>query len=283
MKKILILLVIGFLILVTGCGRTTPNLEPELIEYHKGTQGLEMNFVRNLPPDEISEGSEFIIGLELRNKGAYDIENGEISVSGYDQSKIQINEHGKYFNIEGKKPGFPEGGYEIINFRGKNIDFPKIKETDPARFKIITRYDYQTEAGAEVCINPDIYSHVKTKEKICEPKEIILSDGQGAPVAVTKIQQEAVPFENRIRIKFNIYMENKGEGDIKDNITLDEVRLANVPITCTKNNIELEEDEKIECYTEILAGAGAYLTSLSIKLDYGYISRIGKIVQIRKQ
>ncbi len=283
MKKILILLITGFIIILAGCKRTTPDLEPELIEYHKGTHALKMNFVENLPPDEITEGSEFIIGLELENKGAFDIENGEISISGYDQSKIQIDDPEKYFNIEGKKPGFPEGGYEIMNFQGKNIDFPKIKEIDPAKLKIIARYDYQTEAGAEVCINPDIYSHIKTKENICEPKEITLSDGQGAPVAVTKIQQEPVPFENKIRIKFNIYLENKGDGNIKDNITIDEVRLANVPIACTKKNIELKEDKKIECYTEILADAGAYLTSLSIKLDYKYISRISKAVQIKKQ
>jgi len=284
MKKTLLLLLIVIVLFNFGCKKTTPNLEPELIEYHKGTQALTINFVENLPPDEITEESEFMIGLELRNKGSYDIESGEILISGYDKSEIQINEPNKYFSIDGKKPGFPQGGYEIINFQAKNIDFPEIKkkEGDPTRFLIIARYPYQTEAGAEVCINPDIYSNVKTKETICEPKEITLSEGQGAPVAVTKIVPKLIPFENKVKLAFEIYIENEGDGEVKDNISIEDVRLANVPISCTHDKIKLKEKErKIECSTEIPINSGAYLSSLSIKLDYEYISRIKKTIKIK--
>ena len=73
-KKTILFMAILILLFSLGCRRQS-GIDPGVIEYHKGTDGLKMEFVKNLPPDEIIEGNEFVIGLELRNKGAADIES----------------------------------------------------------------------------------------------------------------------------------------------------------------------------------------------------------------
>jgi hypothetical protein len=285
MKKTIIILLTIVVLLSFGCRRTTPGLEPEVIEYHKGTQGLEINFIENVPPDEIIEGSEFAIGVELRNKGAYDIEDGRLLIYGFEEGYVSITPREIEFDIEGRSPGFPEGGYEIINFQGKNIAFPSIEEKIESPFTIGANYLYQTEAGAEVCINPDILGYLNTKEKVCEPKEVALSGGQGAPVAVTRIAQSAAVSGNKVKITFIIYFANKGDGKVISDVDVKEVRLANVPITekCSAPSKKLKGNDEatITCTTEISANKGAYISPLSIKLKYDYIEQLDKRMSIK--
>ena len=285
MKKIFISILLILVLISLGCKRfTTPDIEePEVIEYHKGTQGLEMSLIKNLPPGEIIEGGEFVIGLELRNKGAYDIKDGRISIYGFEDGYVAIFQPDMYFNIEGKKPGFPEGGYEILNFEAKNIAIPEIAEKYSAPFTISAYYNYQTEAGIEVCINPNLYSYIRTKETVCEPETITTSGGQGAPVAVTKVEEQFSPLGGSIKVNFVIHFADKGDGKVVGGVRINEVRLSNVPISCETDYIELKgkEEKYILCTTETLPSAGSYIAPLSIKLSYDYTSKIDKTLNVR--
>ncbi|MBR9691852.1 hypothetical protein GOV06_03615, partial [Candidatus Woesearchaeota archaeon] len=184
-SKILIMIFAVFILAGFGCQRGAPGFEPELVEYHKGYGGLEINIVKGLPPDEVIEKGEFVVGLELKNKGAYDIEGGKIIVYGFEDGYVSLDKFQVNVDIDGKKPGFPEGGFEIVNFNGINHAIPGSADIFLSPFTVRAYYRYQTEAGAEVCINPNIYSYVKTKEIVCEPGAVELSGGQGAPVAIT--------------------------------------------------------------------------------------------------
>ncbi|MEE9525496.1 MAG: hypothetical protein V3V78_02710 [Candidatus Woesearchaeota archaeon] len=279
-KKIIFAIILTLFII--GCGRT-PSLEPEVIEYHKGFDGLEITSVKNLPPNEILKGTEFVIGLELRNKGAYDIEDGLIMIYGFPKGYALITRPEFYFDIEGKQPGFPEGGYGIINFNIKGADLPERMKEYPAAYTIKANYRYQTEAGTEVCINPFVYSYMKTKETVCEPKEVVLKKGQGAPVAVTRVQQSFAPIGNKIQVTFIINIENKGDGKVIDKVYLDEVRLANVPLSCEPQEITLKEKEEssIICTTETLVSSGAYISPLSVKFNYIYSQVLDKKLTIK--
>ena len=137
--KIKILIILIIVLFSLGCTSVTPKIEPEAIDYHKGFIGLKADTAKNLPPKEIMQGNDFVIGLELENKGAFDISEGRIYVYGFEQGYVAINQPIVYFDVEGKKPGFPEGGYEIINIKARNIAVPEISETYPAAYTIKNR------------------------------------------------------------------------------------------------------------------------------------------------
>ena len=134
--KIKILIPI-LLLLVTGCQTKTPDLYPEVIEYHKGTDAIVMNFIENLPPNEVIEGTDFAIGLEIRNKGAYDVRGAKISMSGYTLGRTIVTPRDIYLDLEGKQPGFPEGGYEIANFQVTNAKVLDPEDDVPETFKAV--------------------------------------------------------------------------------------------------------------------------------------------------
>jgi len=283
MRKIFFIMFVLSVLIISGCKSKTPGLEPTAILYHQGIEALDIQPVKGLPPAEIMEGNEFIIGLELRNKGAYDIEGGRISIYGFKGSYVAIENSVIEVNIEGKKTGFPEGGYEVINFKAKNIGVPEIIETFTPSYTIDAFYRYQTEAGVDVCINPNAYSYIKTKETICEPKEIILKGGQGAPVAVTRVEEAVSPFGDKVKINFIIHFENQGNGEVKGGVYVTDVRLSNVPISCFPDKpveIKKKEDKSILCTADTLLSSGTYIAPLSIKLAYEYNTLIDKKIKI---
>ena len=113
MKKMMVIFCLAVVLISSGCMQRRATGEVEVVDYHKGTQGLVMNFIKNLPPDEIWEGSEFIIGLELRNLGANKISNAVIKVTGFDLEYTEPKkEEEKTFSLEGRSPGYPEGDYQ---------------------------------------------------------------------------------------------------------------------------------------------------------------------------
>jgi len=283
MKKIIIAILLILVLFNGGCKNVTPTTEPRVIEYHTGTDGLSINIVKGLPPDDVIEGGEFVIGLELRNKGAYDIEGGKILVYGFEGGYTTVEQPEAYFNIEGKKPGFPEGGYNVMNFKARNIGMPEVIDVYPTSFTVSAYYRYQTDAGTEVCINPYIYSYIKTKEMVCEPKEIDLKGGQGAPVAVTKIEEIFSPFGNNIRVDFVVHIANKGDGQVVGGVYIGEAKLSDTPISCKPDFVELKgkEEKSIVCTAETLLSSGAYVAPLSVKLVYDYISTVDKKLNIR--
>lgn len=279
-KIIIILLLITFFSF--GCvRRPPPSLEPELIEYHKGTDGLVMEFLQNAPPDEVWENSEFSVGIELKNKGAWPIESGSVVISGFVPDYISIEPLEKTIDLQGKSPGYPEGDYSVINFRAKNINIPKgSKEyTD----SIIARayYDYQTDATVDVCINPFIYSYVKTRETVCEIRDISVSGGQGAPVAITSVKEKISPPNEGMSVEFLIEIKNVGPGEVLGKVRLEGAKLANRLISCSPQLLDMKKGEKtIRCKTTIDKEKGAYLAPLSLSLSYTYTSKINKKIRI---
>jgi len=280
MKKIILLMIV--LVIISGCRKQT-GIDVEVIEYHKGVDGVEMKFVENLPPREIIERSNFVIGVELRNKGAYDVEAGRITVYGFEGGYTSIDVPEIDFDIEGKKPGFPEGGYEIINFQAKNIAIPEIVDVYDAPFTVRTFYRYETEAGTEVCINPNIYSYVENRYAVCKPEEVKLTGGHGAPVAVTRIEESFAPYGNDIKVNFIIHFQNKGDGEVIEGVYIDEVMIADEELECVADFIEMTDDKEktVVCSMQTSLSQGAYLAPMLVRLGYDYTSKLDKTLKIR--
>ena len=97
MNKRLIFIFIVVSLFLIGCGvRPTDERPITDGDIRKGTEGLNMKFVRNAPPDRVFEDGVFPMAVELKNKGASDIgddkktqdikEQGGIVVFGFEKT-----------------------------------------------------------------------------------------------------------------------------------------------------------------------------------------------------
>ncbi|MBN1502823.1 hypothetical protein JW930_04715 [Candidatus Woesearchaeota archaeon] len=269
-------------------------------EYRKGTQGLVMSFVQGNPPQQLFKSSPFIVMVQLWNRGAEDIEGGKIYLTGYDK-KYVFGEHQKEmsFSIEGKSPFNPEGDMtELVEFKDPSIEaIPDDIDTFAQSIKVSACYYYRTVASPEICINPRQYS-ADASESVCQVKDVSLSGGQGAPIAVTKVEQELM--DNKIFLK--IYIQNSGGGtpfevnkgitdchknlqitDI-DKINIEEVGFSNFQLTsgCKPNPIRLVNNQGFFICSAELDNLGdtAFVTPLEIRVGYNYRQTLTKTVKI---
>ena len=70
-------------------------------------------------------------------------------------------------------------------------------------------YRYKTIADPKVCIDPNPFRAVQER-KVCEVRDQSLGGGQGAPVAVTKIEEQV----GSDKIHFRIFIQNVGDGEV---------------------------------------------------------------------
>ena len=150
-------------------------------------------------------------------------------------------------------------------------------------------YGYKTIANPVVCIDPNPFG-VYTASKACQPRTVTEMGGQGAPIAVTKVEQ--IP--SRGKVQFKIYIENKAKGkaiadekvstcnlieptDYKyiNKIDSYEVEASGLNLVACQpdpENLRLVDDKGvIICSFDTDQSVPAYTTPLKIELDYNYM------------
>ena len=159
----------------------------------------------------------------------------------------------------------------------KNKEIPQGESEKDGLFRVTAKYAYQTEASADVCVDPYFKeSRYENVIKTCEMKDISLSGGQGAPVTVTKVEtKKSLISEDRIKMEYTIYIENKGKGEVDGNVVQLTANLPNSDLDCDATNElkEKREDYKpAKCSVERTIGGirGTYSSILSIRLNYIY-------------
>ncbi len=212
----------------------------------------------------------------------------------------------------------PLGGFSTIEFEGQIVASKMtIDEYNPTILATAC-YPYATKASPVVCIDPQPFDD--RQEKVCNIGSQTLS-AQGAPIAVTRIDQEA----STGKIQFKISIGNVGIGDVLkpdsggssvildkcnplaggplDRRDFDRVRLTKLEIggndllgagKCSPfADGTGDEDIKlirlfngegfVICTLDVSAGvSSAYTTPLDIKFDYNYRSTISKSIRISK-
>ncbi|MBI2652174.1 hypothetical protein HYX00_01805 [Candidatus Woesearchaeota archaeon] len=319
------------LILVSGC-KGKKDVKKSLEEIRTGSEGITMSFLPNAPPDKIyaeqTDKNEFDVVLELRNKGAYPQPGqgnvGRVYLSGYDSKIINFETQGSDDKLsadiyskalEGKSTINPNGGLDLVTFKGK-VSYSNLNVEKYEPILLATAcYVYETIAGPPVCIDPNPYTTVKEK-KVCEVQDISLSN-QGAPIAVTAINEEAFA----TKTQFKITIKNVGGGDVLkrdnlkdkcdpfgeqknkvtrediDKVWIDEVKVGSRQIKCSPFVDKREKD--ITGYIRLINGEGfiicefpkeeykdsktAFITPLTIKLIYAYRNTAEKKIQIKKE
>jgi len=307
----MILTIMMFLVLFSyGCTDTTETT----IEYRRGTDGVEISFMENMPPSEVYDNSQIELVVEVKNKGAYPQPQsatgwailvtpggtrvGTLYLDGFDNRIIMgMPRQIAIPNVNGKSPYNLEGGYEIVTFLGNviNLDSQTLPEYD-AKFMVTSCYSYQTIASETICIDPEPYS-TKQKDEVCTiPPSYSFSGGQGGPVGVTSIEEKV--YGNKIY--FTISIQNLGDGRVVDKnkvntecpYSLDYTNLNKVYVSGKVSGYSLVCDQngelnllngkgKIMCSVPSPSTANsAYTTPLQVTLDYGYSSSISKNVKI---
>src|SRR3989338_2958229 len=307
MKKIMQITGVFVLILVLASCKLGKQENQDRFEA-TGTEAITMKFLSNSPPDRIVVGNDdvdFKVMVEARNAGAYPESTskieGSIFIGGYDKNILKFGTlSGNTLNekndisladkfLQGRSGLNPNGGYDLLQYDGQvkaaNLPVGKYNPT----LSLTSCYKYQTNANPSVCIDPNPYSD--TTKKICTIQPITLSS-QGAPIAVTRIEEDIISN----KIYFRITVKNVGSGDVLgvppercspasqvlkrdefDLVKLEEIKLSNTDLSCkplvgtASDSIRLINGEgTIICDTiltdDMKSQKQGYTTQLKIKL-----------------
>ncbi len=184
-------------------------------------------------------------------------------------------------------------------------NLPASQEEFVQRFWATSCFSYATHATAMVCIDPTPQTQ-NTNE--CRVANVGLSGGQGAPVAITSVEEKASP--TKVSFTINIHHNKQNTYDElydyhslykcnpsnleyakstdKNVVYVGYIKLSNSDITagCTPSNrIRLDESGNgfITCIATLDGAAkNSYTTQLEMELWYGYSKSIYKDVRIKR-
>jgi len=235
-KSVLIVILVVFILSVSGCRRANVN-EPSESNYRTGTEGLYLKLPTDVPTQIYENDQDVRFVVEVRNKGAFpqsdevDDFRGKLWIGGYDERIVQIYprlgssvyqgvdlEGGE---LEGKSPYNRDGGYSAVEFQMNVGDLPEGMPYYRPRLIITASYLYKTIANPIICVDPEPRS-TKVREKVCEIGDYSASGGgsgaggrvgsglgsQGAPIAVTSLEEDVTGTD----ILFKIYIQNVDDG-----------------------------------------------------------------------
>ena len=334
MKKISAIWILFAIALLASCTASNTSNNNE-INVRTGFAGLNLELLKNTPPQKVFEGDIFPFIVKIKNNGAYSIKNDKKAIISLSVEKdytrnVQLLNEGKleiaegksssaYFTIPGRTQIDPKGGEEIISY---NIQAGRIDPQSEFHNSIAIAavcYPYETVLGATVCVDTDV-TNLRPGKKVCNAQDLVFPTGQGAPVAITKIETRMLPFEispgsastNEIRPQFLIYVENKGPGlvikeeSVSDfctksstdhgnyNIVYVDAYLSDKKLVCQLDkepesqdlgHIKLKDKKDIiRCYQEegVPRNYDPYLSPLKIEMRYGYTQSVSAAYFIMK-
>jgi len=287
-------LAIIVILMLAGC---LPQSPEDNSDYRSGTEGLVISFGDSA--QKVYEGSKMNLVVELRNKGATDLRNGNIYLSGYDPVSILFSRSDMPVpDIMGKNAYVSEGGFDTIIYDETGpVRVPFGEEYKPT-LMLSSCYQYQTLATPTVCVlsNPgDII-----KDKVCRPETITMS-GQGAPVAVTKIEEEVM----EQMLNFIITVENVGSGKVValESLSRCPFQMKHSDLDYVDVKVQMSGAGEAQCTPgaedtpgqgriRLVNGKGvifckipvemetSYTTPLIIQLDYAYSNSVTKEFEI---
>jgi hypothetical protein len=311
-----ILLVFLVLIIGTSCTQRGNRGANELV---KGTNGLTINFLDYNPQENYlisEEGEPISIIVDVRNQGTYPqddelniLSRGQVYISGFDDTILIMEEKSKRLNrdfLPGVSSINPEGSFDTLEFKGDIYSDNIIVDKYEPNILATICYPYITRASPSACIDP--FPFDEKQRKVCNIGPQTLSS-QGAPIAITRIDQEA----STSKMQFKISIKNVGGGDV---VKISSLEKCN---PYESNGLEREDFDRVELLratagqielscgpfdkggnriirlfngegfvicsmlkSEYTDARSAYTTPLNIELRYGYRSTISKKIKISK-
>ena len=246
-NNMIFFVLLSVLIFVSGCLGGNSK-DKTLSDIHIGFDGINMEFIKGTPPPNTFEKSSFPIGLSIKNIGTYsvnydsnsatktadesavlllNVEKDYNCVDSFDGSgkffaisdnvnKCTINKNSIQkikFGIDGKTEFNPKGYEETVMFNVITKQLEPQSESHSSSLSATLCYPYETRFTDTACIDTDILG-ARFKQKVCKSEDKSYPKGQGAPVAITKVESRMLDKDNKIIPNFIIHIENKGNGNV---------------------------------------------------------------------
>ena len=311
MKKSVILSTLIIILFLVSCrgrvaaGDNPTTTEAALKEVQTGTQGVEIQVVPNYPPSTIYDQNQLVALVELRNRGNHDLEQQDcfVQVTGFDPNIVQgtfqttLSCASNAGVLEGKNVYNTQGGFNQLEF-SSSLSLPDgVFEYNP-QLNFITCYNYHTKASPQVCVDPLFYQ-VTTQQKTCNPTDVSMSGGQGAPVGVSSIGVDMVGN----KAIFEINVQNYGSGRVlnpnADIHSCGQMSLSYQDLDKVRYDVNLNGGNILDCKPQdhlvrlnnnqgkivcsfTIPGGSSFQTPLLIDLDYSYIQSYLKQIKIIK-
>jgi len=302
------------MVFIAGCSGIGGGKNP--IENIKtGTNGITMQFERGSPPSEVYEKEKFVITTKVANKGAYDaediyvtlgIEPEYMAVEDWVSSRTYLGEYSNMaiISLEGKSEVNSEGEFDLFSIKLQAGTLEPQTEVHTSNIYLSVCYLYKTFFSETICVDTDVYG-IRQNQKACSAKEGYSFSSQGAPVAVTKIDINMIPGQDKDTVipEVTIHIDNKGKGEVLrarnfaefctsstiDRTDINQVgiraKLSGEALKCRSDVIKLgKTDDYVICRLEqgLSTKLSAYPASLTVELDYGYTFTESKQVKIRR-
>ncbi len=281
------------LLLLAACqlGGLTKATVPKEVPVFTGTTGLEASFnpasINNLLMCQQAD-----VYVDIKNSGVSDIVDGTYVFIAEDQYLQPLSARSQKFSLAGKSQFNPKGEFDQVHFKVKNTGI--LPQFESYRSDLIFRacYKYNTFASAQVCIDPDIAN--LNSRKTCRAFPVMLSGGQGAPIAVTRVEPLMVPEGDSVHPVFAVYVQQVGMGSVVKtaganvacaggggpllaNYAVPHASIQNVDLKCEPNEVRVEpgKESRFICERDDMlfgSSSGTFNTILSIQLDYGFVN-----------
>jgi len=267
------LLLVLFLFLVSCTQAPERGAE---INYKQGFMDIGITSLGNA---EEYQKQRLQLPISIDNDLAYDLENLEVSVQGFDNHYVDVyTDKQQLAALEGKSLFNPEGGKQKFSFEGMIKDLLPGAVKEMQNYRIYVLYNSQVEFSPSLCVTSQQLQSVgaayDTYQGACTFQKEISYTGQGAPVGVTSL--EIVPRDGK-QIELRMTIENRGKGKV-GKISIAAATLGGKPLTCefrgdtAKNEFSLDPEKKsatLVCAGYLLS-EDAYTTPLYLQLLYDY-------------
>ena len=262
-------------LLLFGCGAKE---DEKMASYNfkQGISELNLNFLSNAPPDKIYQNSEFKIVVELANEAAYDIEDGSIRLVNIDPNYFLIEPIRQEFEpLMGRSLVNPAGDKQFIEFLGTAKMLFENAQQYVGNYLVKVKYHSTMEFTDSLCINPNLY---EVYDSGCVVEERKTYSGQGAPLAVTEVEEVISPGMDP-KVEFRVRLRNQGKGKVLV-VELGKARLGNLELNCHfprsgvgEKKIELKENIQeaiLICDKGMMQDFRSYMTTLYLDFSYDY-------------
>lgn len=220
-------------------------------------------------------------------------------------SQLDFKSHnGDVFYLKGDNPDSPGGDIDYKTFTVSfKSQWPAGQDYFRVPYQIKTCYAYTTFVSPMLCVDPDPFS---SEEKVCRSETYTWGGSQGAPVAVTRVEQTNTGQE----VILDITIRNIGSGkvwdvgyleacspyfpgSVKENyknvVYIGEARVGTTAIDCSRNfRVRLDpktEEARFTCRYPLEFGGdvgSAYTIPLKMELWYGYEETINNQLTVRR-
>lgn len=285
--KLVFAVVLLLVVFISGCGSDTQNTLQKNYKLGYGSLGLVVDEARS--SSVVYQHRPFSLGLTLYNRAGYEAKNVRVSLGSYDQTFISVaNPQQQFPSIEARSAFTDDnGGRADLSFSGELLDLHGSEERRE-NYRLYVGYDSKIEFAPTICVNTAPYSVFDSGCSM--PAKPVSFSGQGAPLAITSMEEIVVGAENP-ELELRLHLEDKGQGRIKS-MKLGQARLGNAPLACQFRNmienvdggVSFKKDQKegeVIC-TATLSEKYSYDTSLFIEMFYNYEFSVVRQVTIKK-